>query len=91
MAKWIKFSEQPPRANRTTKVWHVLPPEVLPGSDDLAPHPAPIGAVSWFGRWRKYCFFPAAETVYEQDCLRDIAAFCEQKTTEHRQDKERNR
>lgn len=71
MAKWIKFAECPP--NRKTKRWVVL---TLDGS--------PIGEVSWYGPWRKYCFFPGIDTVYEQVCLRDIADFCEAQSLEHK-------
>jgi len=43
-----------------------------------------IGWVSWYAAWRKYSYFPRPETVYEQVCLREIAAFCERKTREHK-------
>jgi hypothetical protein len=43
-----------------------------------------LGWVAWFSRWRKYAFYPKPETVYEEDCLRDIAEFCEAKTKEHK-------
>lgn len=43
-----------------------------------------LGYVEWFARWRKYCFAPEENTVYEQDCLRDLATFCEQRTADHR-------
>jgi hypothetical protein len=43
-----------------------------------------IGRVKWFGRWRKYSFFPAPDCVFEQVCLREIAEFIENRTTEHR-------
>lgn len=39
-----------------------------------------LGSVRWWAPWRKYAFFPRPETLYEQDCLRDIAAFCERET-----------
>jgi hypothetical protein len=34
-----------------------------------------LGTVKWFGRWRKYCYFPEPNCVFEQTCLRDIAEF----------------
>lgn len=43
-----------------------------------------LGEVKWFGRWVKYSFFPAADCVFEATCLREIADFIEQRTTEHR-------
>src|SRR3989338_3930957 len=41
-----------------------------------------LGQVYWFNRWKRYSFFPASETVFEQDCLRKIADFCEGETKE---------
>ena len=37
-----------------------------------------LGTIEWFPKWRIYAFFPKEHTCYEQDCLRDIADFCEQ-------------
>lgn len=31
-----------------------------------------LGDIRWFGRWRQYCFFPQAETVFNVGCLSDI-------------------
>lgn len=42
-----------------------------------------LGVVKWFGRWRCYAYFPYPETVYEKDCLREIALWCEERTKEH--------
>lgn len=69
--KWITFAPSAPC--KKTSVWLVKPKD---GS--------PIGMVRWYGPWRKYCFYPGDATVYEQDCLRDIADFCERKTKEHK-------
>ena len=80
MAKWIEFREVPtdPHKDIKTRVWYVLPE----GCNDLGRR---LGRVAWFTRWRKYCYFPIADTVYEQDCLRDIAQFCEDETRKHRE------
>lgn len=45
--------------------------------------PTILGHVRWFPRWRRYCFYPHTDTVYEQDCLRDIATLCEDQTRKH--------
>ncbi len=42
-----------------------------------------LGEVKWFGRWRRYSFFPYVDTIYEQKCLREIASFIESRTREH--------
>ena len=39
-----------------------------------------LGGIKWWGGWRKYCFFPEQATIFEKDCLRDIADFCEAQT-----------
>lgn len=46
-----------------------------------------LGTIGWFGRWRKYVFFPTMgyPTVYEETCLEEIIEFIRGKTAEHRQ------
>ena len=66
MAKWIRFIYLANSKSGKTKVWQV---ETASGE--------PLGEVKWFARWRKYSFFPLSHTVFEKDCLRDIADFCE--------------
>lgn len=70
---WINFKEVAIIPPQKTKVWHVY---TVKGEEIL-------GSVKWFGRWRRYAFFPL-NSVFEQDCLRDIANFIEEKTREHR-------
>lgn len=65
--------EQP--ANRKTKSWLVV------ARDDQW---TPLGDVKWFARWRKYCFFPRQETVYEETCMKEIAEFIVDRTNEHK-------
>lgn len=69
---YIDFVDGVPKPK--TKVWHVCSRE-----DGLA-----IGTVQWFGRWRKYSFFPTSGMVFEQTCLREIADFIEKKTKDYR-------
>jgi hypothetical protein len=77
MKRWITFEPASRPANRKTDVWFVHP---LDGGFDL-------GQVKWFTGWRRYCFFPHLDTVFEQDCLRDIATFCEDETRKHKERK----
>ena len=58
--RWLTFSERPVRGK--TK-------QVRVGSKSS---PMTLGYIQWFGRWRQYAFFPAVNTVFSQDCLRDI-------------------
>lgn len=37
-----------------------------------------LGEIRWFGRWRKYAFFPESQTVFESQCLGDIAEFIDE-------------
>lgn len=71
---WIKFEEVRKSESGKTVIWQIF---TLDGTICL-------GEVSWFGRWRKYAFHPERDTVFEQDCLREIATFCEAKTREHK-------
>lgn len=69
----IRFVEGEPKPK--TKTWVVV-------TTDGA---VQLGGVGWFGQWRTYAFFPVANRVFEKTCLRDIAAFCEARTKEHRE------
>lgn len=69
--KWVHFEALPQKAGTKTMIWAVLATK-----DNTK-----LGEIRWFGRWRKYTFQPAPDTVYEEDCLRDIADFCEKMTT----------
>lgn len=51
-----------------TKVWNVVAKESKHW----------LGQIRWFGRWRKYAFFPNNDTVFESTCLTEIAGFCKE-------------
>lgn len=34
-----------------------------------------LGTVKWYGRWRQYVFFPEHDTIWNRDCLRQLAQF----------------
>ena len=71
---WIEFLIEGTSASGKTAIYTVAPKE-----GGVA-----LGTVRWYAPWRKYAFFPSPDTLYEQDCLRDIAAFCESETRAHR-------
>jgi hypothetical protein len=75
IGKWIyaREAKQPPE--RVTKRWAIVASD---GEVEL-------GEVKWVGKWRAYAYFPLNDTVYEKQCLRDIAAFCESQTKQHRE------
>lgn len=74
MSKWLDFREQPRAAGLRTKLWSVFSKK---GGGLL-------GTVGWYATWRRHCFQPVEGCVFDPECLRDIAAFMEQQTREHR-------
>ena len=43
-----------------------------------------LGTIRWYGAWRQYTFAPWSETIYNPDCLREIADKCAELTKQHR-------
>lgn len=74
-SKWIKFEHYPPKQGCKTSMWIVKAKE-----GDVT-----IGLIKWYCAWRSYCFFPANDTIFEEDCLRDIANFIEVETRKHKE------
>jgi hypothetical protein len=72
MPKWFVLSPAPVEKGRRTLVWRVT---TLGGGH--------LGFVEWYSPWRCYAFHPAAETLFEKTCLRDMADFCEKATADH--------
>ncbi len=63
--KWIRFESTPNKPGAKTGLWIVR--SLSDGT--------PIGLVRWIPGWRTYGYFPYEGTMYEDDCLRDIAQF----------------
>ena len=36
---------------------------------------ATLGYIKWYGGFRKYCFFPQPDTIFETKCLHHIIAY----------------
>lgn len=70
---WISAIRQGASPSGKTQVWRI---EAMGG--------VTLGLVRWFGPWRKYAFYPASGTVYEEVCLRELAEFCAARTQNHR-------
>lgn len=34
-----------------------------------------IGTISWHSPWRRYCFFPERQTVWDRNCLSEVIEF----------------
>ena len=67
--KWIDVLEESHQTTKT-KSYKVLTKD----------HAILLGLIRFYPRWRKYAFYPLENTLYEEDCLRDIAQFCEEST-----------
>lgn len=76
MAKWIEFIQV--TRSETVRKTHIF--EVRSKTQGSI-----LGTVEWFGRWRRYSFFPNDDTIYDAICLRDIAEFCDRLMTQRAQ------
>ena len=70
----IVIRELPPSATGKTRIW-----EVYNRYDGGS-----LGRIAWFGRWRKYGFYPWPETVFEEVCMRELSDFIVARTKEQR-------
>lgn len=73
-SKWLRFEIVPQPNERKTFVWDVVPTASESGES--------IGQISWFGAWRKYCFNPKPNTVFDVACLMAISEFIEARMAE---------
>lgn len=46
-----------------------------------------IGEIKWHAQWRKYCFFPAPNTLWDEKCLNEINVFLNRITLEYKASK----
>ena len=44
-----------------------------------------LGFVRWWAHWRRYCFFPERDMLFDANCLWDIADFVAGSTTEQKE------
>jgi len=61
-SKYLSF-EHVPNPGRKTGVWNVR--SVSSG--------AHLGAIRWYGPWRQYCFYATSSTIFNVECLSQIA------------------
>lgn len=64
---YLRFVEESPSPSGKTRRWGVF--SAFRGDR--------LGTISWYGPWRQYTFSPEPETVWNKDCLRDLAHFLE--------------
>lgn len=70
VSPYVEFTESAAVDGRKTQEWNV---RSTSGSE--------LGYVRFFGAWRAYCFYPYEDCIFNAGCLRDIATFCEERTT----------
>ena len=61
---YIHFIENGTSKSGLTKIWSV---KAIAGTH--------LGSISWHAPWRRYCFTPATNTIFDQECLTDITTF----------------
>ena len=44
-----------------------------------------LGLIHWYGRWRQYTLEPEHNTIWNKDCLKEIATFLGQLMVERRE------
>lgn len=71
--KWIETLEID-NGNLKTRLWEIRAKR----SGHL------LGYVRWYSPWRKYAFLPVPTSVFEEDCLHDIAEHLEMATAGHK-------
>lgn len=72
--KYIHFEQTGISPTGKTKIWAVLTSD---GEDTL------LGHIKYYGAWHQYSFYtdsPFTDLVFEKQCLRDIANFCEEQS-----------
>jgi hypothetical protein len=73
--RYIRFVPRGVVPGKVTQAWEV---ENRRSGDRL-------GLIGWYGPWRRYAFMPTGSTlVFDEICLRDIAAFLEEQTRQQR-------
>jgi hypothetical protein len=76
---YVNFVDLPTKG--VTRAWFVFP---IMGA-------RPIGRVKWHAPWRRYCFFPEADTLYDAACLDEIAGFCNRQMNLRKMSREADR
>lgn len=65
MNEYLEFNQLQTRPDMKTQIWAVT----------SAKYGDPLGLIKWFGRWRQYAFYPEPGTIFNKDCMTDIAIF----------------
>lgn len=74
---YLHFKDMPVKKGMKTRIVNVYS---LNGSESL-------GEISWFPHWRRYVFTPTADTLYDPDCLEELAEKVRAMTEDHKNKK----
>lgn len=72
MSKYVEFRKHAPVKGRKTALWGVY-----------ATSGIVLGQIRWRPTWRKYCFYPLPDRLFDTQCLRDIGEFMSEETRKH--------
>jgi len=73
--EYLKIRYRHPSKSGKTKIWKV--------TDNANVN---LGDIKWYAHWRCYALFPLGGTIWEEDCLREIADFCRTQSRQIRHD-----
>jgi len=73
-SKWVHFQGLPRKPGLKTDRWVAV--GMKSGQR--------LGGVGWHSPWRRYVFWPLEGTLYDAECLHDIATFCLSQTKQHK-------
>lgn len=78
---YLHFKDMPVKKGMKTRIVNVYS---LNGSES-------IGEISWFPHWRRYVFFPAEGTLYDPDCLKELAEKVKEMTQSHKENRDQEK
>lgn len=64
--KYFRIIEES-REDRKTSIYRIYNHDI--------PERTYLGEIKWNGAWRKYCFYPAPDTLWDTLCLQSIVDF----------------
>ena len=64
--KYFRIYEER-KENRKTSIYKIYNHDI--------PERTYLGEVRWNGAWRKYCFYPAIDTLWDTSCLKVVVDF----------------
>lgn len=44
-----------------------------------------LGVIKWYQSWRKYCFYPNGDTIWDRSCIVSVIKFMDKLNEEHKE------